>query len=322
MLLNRRSILVATMGVACSAIARAELWPRKPVRIILNFPAGGPGDAIARYLAQRMSAILGQQVFVENRSGGAGAVGILAASNAQADGYTFLYTTVTGVVQVPLVSKDQNFDPLRSVVPVMGIGSTPMGLFVHASTPVADFPGFIEWARKQPAGLDIGGGGPIVEIATAVLARSANVRLVYVPFRGTAPVVQAALAGDIKAFFSTPSPVITENIRAGKLRAIAVTSASSSSLVPGVDPIAKFIPGYVQDINFGFFAPAGIPAEAVVKFSETLAKVLAEPEMKERLSGFGLGLQPLAASEMARITARDAETIRKTLETTPVKFGE
>jgi tripartite-type tricarboxylate transporter receptor subunit TctC len=204
MLLNRRSILVATMGVACSPLAQAEIWPRKPIRIILNFPAGGPSDAVARYLAQHMSAILGQQVFVENRGGGAGAVGILAAANAQPDGYTFLYSTVTGVVQVPLVTKDQNFDPLRSVVPVMGVGSTPMGLFVHSSTPVADFPGFIEWARKQPAGLDVGGGGPTVEIATAVLARSANVRLVYVPFRGTAPVVQAALAGDIKAFFSRP----------------------------------------------------------------------------------------------------------------------
>lgn len=249
-------------------------------------------------------------------------VGILAAATAQADGYTFLYTTVTGVVQVPLVTRDQSFDPLKSVVPVMGIGSTPMGLFVHASTPAADFPGFIEWARKQPNGLDIGGGGPIVEVATAVLARSANVRLVYVPFRGTAPVVQAALAGDIKAFFSTPSPVISENIRAGKLRAIAVTSASESSLVPGVDPIAKFIPGYVQDINFGFFAPAGTPSEAVARFGETLTKVLAEAGMKERLSGFGLGLQPVGASEIARITARDAETIRKTLETTPVKFGE
>jgi tripartite-type tricarboxylate transporter receptor subunit TctC len=322
MLLNRRSILVATVGVACSALAQTEVWPRKPIRIILNFPAGGPSDAVARYLAQRMSAILGQQVFVENRGGGAGAVGILAAANAQPDGYTFLYSTVTGVVQVPLVTKDQSFDPLRSVVPVMGVGSTPMGLFVHSSAPVTDFPGFIEWARKQPAGLDVGGGGPIVEIATAVLARSANVRLVYVPFRGTAPVVQAALAGDIKAFFSTPSPVITESIKAGKLRAIAVTSASASGLVPGVDPIAKFVPGYVQDINFGFFAPPGMPAAAAAKFNETLAKVLAEPDMKERLSGFGLGLQPLAASEMARITARDAETIRKTLETTPVKFGE
>lgn len=320
-MLNRRSILMATMGVACSQVAQAELWPRKPIRVILNFPAGGPGDVVVRYVAQRMSAILNQQVFVENRSGGAGAVGILAAANAQADGYTFLYTTVTGLVQVPLVTKDPSFDPSKSVVPVMGIGSTPMGLFVHPSSPAADFPGFIEWAQKQPAGLDIGGGGPIVEIATAVLARSANVRLVYVPFRGTAPAVQAALAGDVKAFFSTPSPVISENIRAGKLRAIAVTSATASSLVPGVDPIAKFIPGYVQDINFGFFAPAGTPAEAVVKFSETLGKVLAEAGMTERLAGFGLGLQPTGASEVARLITRDAEMIRKTLETTPVKFG-
>jgi tripartite-type tricarboxylate transporter receptor subunit TctC len=322
MLFNRRSILVAAIAAGFGPVAWAEVWPRKPIRIILNFPAGGPGDAVTRYIAQRMGAILGQQVVVENRSGGAGAVGILAAANAPADGYTFLYTTVTGVVQVPLVTKDQNFDPFRSVVPVMGVGSTPMGLFVHASSPAIDFPSFIEWGRKQPTGLDIGGGGPIVEIATAVLARSANVRLVYVPFRGTAPVVQAALAGDIKAFFSTPSPVIAENIKAGKLRAIAVTSASASNLIPGVDPIAKFIPGYVQDINFGFFAPPGIPAEATARFGSALTTVLAEAGMKERLAGFGLSLQPAGASEIARVMARDAEIIRKTLETTPVKFGE
>lgn len=319
---NRRSILIAATAAAFGPVAWAEGWPRKPVRIIVNFPAGGPGDAVARYIAERMGPILGQQVVVENRSGGAGAVGILAAANAPADGYTFLYTTVTGVVQVPLVTKDQNFDPLRSVVPVMGVGNTPMGLFVHASSTASDFPSFVEWARKQPAGLDIGGGGPIVEIATAVLARSADVRLVYVPFRGTAPVVQAALAGDVKAFFSTPSPVIAENIKAGKLRAIAVTSASASDLVPGVDPIAKFVPGYVQDIHFGFFAPPGIPAEAATRFGNALTTVLAEPGMKERLAGFGLSLQPAAASEIARVTARDAEIIRKTLETTPVKFGE
>ncbi|MBI5278827.1 MAG: tripartite tricarboxylate transporter substrate binding protein [Burkholderiales bacterium] len=322
MFINRRSILVATAGAALGSLAWAQAWPSKTIRIILNFPAGGPGDAVTRYIAQRMGALLGQQVVVENRSGGAGAVGILAAANAPADGYTFLYTTVTGVVQVPLVTKDSSFDPLKSLAPVMGVGSTPMGLFVHASSPATDFPSFLEWARKQPAGLDIGGGGPIVEIATAVLARSANAKLVYVPFRGTAPVVQAALAGDIKAFFSTPSPVITENAKAGKLRAVAVTSASASNLVPGVEPIAKFIPGYVQDINFGFFAPPGIPAEAATRFGSTLATVLAEPGMKERLAGFGLSLQPATAAEVTRLTARDAETIRKTLETTPVKFGE
>lgn len=160
MLYNRRSILIAVTGAAFWPAAWAEGWPRKPVRVILNFPAGGPGDVVTRYVAQRMSALLGQQVIVENRSGGAGAVGILAVANAQADGYTFLYTTVTGVVQVPLITKDQTFDPLRSVIPVMGVGSTPMGLFVHAGSPATDFPSFLDWARKQAAGLDIGGVAP------------------------------------------------------------------------------------------------------------------------------------------------------------------
>jgi tripartite-type tricarboxylate transporter receptor subunit TctC len=277
---------------------------------------------VLRYLAQQMSVSLGQQIVVENKSGGAGAVGIIAAANAAPDGYTFLYTTTTGLVQVPLITKDPSFDPARSVVPVGGVGNTPIALLAHHSLPANDFPAFVEWARKQPAGVDIGGGGPIVEIATAVLAREARLKLVYVAYRGTAPVVQAALAGDVRVFFSTPSPAINEFVKAGKLKVLGVTSAQSSNLVPGAEPIAKYVPGYVQDINFALFAPNGTPSEAIAKLGQALVQALNAPGTSERFLNFGLNVRPAPASEVTAILARDAEAIRKTLETTQVKFGE
>ncbi|NDZ17074.1 tripartite tricarboxylate transporter substrate binding protein [Variovorax sp. WS11] len=275
-----------------------------------------------RYLAQQMSASLGQQIVVENRSGGAGAVGILAASNAAPDGYTFLFTTTTGLVQVPLITKDPSFDPARSVVPVAGVGNTPIALIAHRSLPANDFPSFLDWARTQEAGVYIGGGGPILEIATAVLAREARVKLVYVPYRGTAPVLQAALGGEVRIFFSTPSGAINDYIKAGKLKVLAVTSAEPSNLVPGAEHIAKYVPGYVQEINFALFAPRGTPAEATGKVGQALNEALGAPGTPERFLNFGLNVRPTSASELANIVARDAEAIRKTLETTPVKFGE
>jgi tripartite-type tricarboxylate transporter receptor subunit TctC len=321
-MLGRRSFLLLAAGAGASCLARADTWPSRPVRIVLNFPPGGPADVVLRYLAQEMSASLGQQVVVENRSGGAGAVGILAASNATPDGYTFLFTTTTGLVQVPLITKDASFDPARSVVPVAGVGNTPIGLFAHHSLPANDFPGFLQWARKQEAGVSIGGGGPILEIATAVLARETGVKLVYVPYRGTAPVLQAGVGGEIKVFFSTPSGAITDYVKAGKLKVLGVTAAEPSRLVPGAEPIAKYVPGYVQDINFALFAPRGTPNEAIGKIGQALHKALGAPGSAERFLNFGMTLRPTTAPELANIVARDAEAVRKTLETTPVKFGQ
>jgi tripartite-type tricarboxylate transporter receptor subunit TctC len=321
-MINRRDILVASAVAAGWPLARAEQYPNKPIKLIYNFAPGGPGDAVSRYLAQRMGVLLGQPVVVENRTGGGGAVGLLAGARAAADGYTFLYTTVTGVVQVPLVTKDASFDPLKSVMPIGGVGTTPLAILAHPSLPVNDFPSFVEWARKQPTGVDIAGAGPIIEIATAVLARETRLKLVYVAYRGNAPALQAVLAGDTKVFFNVPSAAVTELIKAGKLKVIGVTSAQPTVLFPGGQPISRYVPGYVQEIHFALYSPPGIPAEAAAKVGDALRKVLAEPGIEERFFSLGLNLQPLAAEEVTRVTARDVESIRKTLETTPVKFGD
>jgi tripartite-type tricarboxylate transporter receptor subunit TctC len=321
-MLERREVLAGLAALAVAGRPWAQSWPAKPIRLVLNFPPGGPTDVVSRYLAQKLSPLLGQPVVVDNRSGGAGAVGILAAANSAPDGYTLLYTATTGLVQVPLITKDASFDPLRSIVPVVGIGTTPIALLAHESLPASDFPGFVEWARKQQGGVDIGGGGPIIQIATAVLSRETGLKLIYVPYRGTAPVVQAALGGEIKAFFSTPSPTITELIKTGRLKVLGVTSAQPSRLVPGAEPIARYVSGYEQDLTYALFAPAGIPPAVAERVAAAVMQVLSGPGESERFLEFGLSLNPLPAAEVSRIAARDAETIRKTLETTPVKFGE
>lgn len=320
-MLNRREILLASAGAAAWPLARARNYPSKTIKLIYNFAPGGPGDGMARYLAQQMSGLLGQQVVVENKTGGAGAVGILSAANAPADGYTILFTTVTGVVQVPLVTRDESFDPLKSLAPLGGVGTTPLAILAHPSVPADDFPGFVEWARKQPTGVDIAGAGPIIEIATAVLAREAKLKLVYVSYRGNAPALQAVLAGDVKVFFNTPSAAIGELLKVGKLKVIGTTSAQPSSLFPGGVPISKYVPGYLQEINFAMFMPAGVQPEVAARLKGALRKVLEEPGLAERFHTLGLSLQPIGADEVTRVAAREMEAIRKTLETTPVRFG-
>jgi tripartite-type tricarboxylate transporter receptor subunit TctC len=321
-MLKRREVLAGLAAAATGGSGWAQSWPAKPIRLILNFPPGGPTDVVSRHLADKLSPLLGQPVVVENRSGGAGAIGILAAATSAPDGYTFLYTATTGIVQVPLITKDASFDPLRSIVPVAGIGTTPIALLAHESLPASDFPGFVAWARGQKGGVDIGGGGPIIEIATAILARETGLKLVYVPYRGTAPVVQAALGGEIKAFFSTPSPTIADLVKAGRLKALAVTSAQPSRLVPGAEPIGRHVSGYVQELTYAVFAPAGIPSDVATKVAAAVSQVLGAPGESERFLGFGLYLNALPAAEVSRIAARDAEAIRKALETTGVRFGQ
>jgi tripartite-type tricarboxylate transporter receptor subunit TctC len=321
-MLKRRDLLNAAIAATLCDAARSQSWPLKPVRLVVNFPPGGPGDVICRYLAQKLGPLLGHQVIVDNRAGGAGAVGILAAAHSAPDGYTFLYTATTGLVQVPLITKDASFNPMRSVIPVLGIGTTPIALLANSSLPANNFPGFIEWARQQKNGVDIGGGGPIIEVATAVLSKETGVKFVYVAYKGTSPVVQAALGGEITAFFSTPSPTISEFVKSGKLKVLGITSAQQSNLVPNAEPIARYVPNYVHDLTYGVFAPHGTPQEIRSKFAETLSQALSAPGEVEKFANFGLSLRLLTPAEVARAAERDSETIRKTLETTPVKFGE
>jgi tripartite-type tricarboxylate transporter receptor subunit TctC len=322
--MQRRTFCSAAALAALSSPshdARAAGFPEKTITLVYNFSPGGPGDAIARYLAQQIGVTLGQQVIVDNRTGGNGVVGILAAARAPADGYTLLYTPVTGVVQLPLVTKDASFSATGSLVPVLHVGKAPLVLYAHPSVPANDMPGWITWARTQPDGVDVAGAGPIIEVATALLSEQAKIKLVYVPFRGAAPALQATLGGDVKTFLCPPSSATAQNVAVGKLKALGVTTAEPSPLLPGVAPIALTVPNYVQEINFVLWAPRGVPADVLARLRDAALKALQAPDVEKRFRDQGLVVQPGSAAEVLRIVEREDRTIRRAVEKHGIKFS-
>jgi tripartite-type tricarboxylate transporter receptor subunit TctC len=318
----RRTILLAAAVLALAPAAMAQAYPSKPIKLVWPYAPGGPGDAIARLLATSMSASLGQQVIVENRTGASGSIGAVAVQRSPADGYTLLLNTITTNVQVPLVTKDPTFDPVKSLTPVVNVGSNPLAILVHPSVPATDFPSFIAWAKQQPSGVDVAVAGPTLEVASALLSQQANIKLVNIPFRGNAPALQAVLAGDVKVYYNTPSGTLLQHLKDGKLRLIAVASAEPSVLLPGAAPIATFIPGYVQDINYAIWGPAGMPPAIVARLGDAVRKAMAEPGMVEKFLQNGVAPALAGPEEVTRITLREAANIKRIMETTPVKFGE
>ena len=320
--MNRRQWTVAAAALVAAPWADAALhFPNRPIRLIYNFAPGGPGDAVARYLALRMGTALGQPIVVENMSGGNGVVGILAAARAPADGYTLLFAALTGIVQVPLLTRDGNFDPFKSVMPIANVGSAPLVLVGQSDIPADDFPSFVAWAAKQPAGVDVGGAGSIVEIATAVLAREAKLKLVWVSYRGMAPALQALLGGEIKVALVTPSAMLSEYVRSGRVKVIGVTSPQTSSLFPSAAPIARFVPGYEQEINYALWAPGGLTAETAARIEAALIQELKDPEMPAKLQINGMVKDYRDAAAVTKIARREDTTIRNVLATTSIKLG-
>ena len=301
--------------------AFAQQFPSKPIKLIYNYAPGGPGDAIARLLAGSMSNHLGQQVVVENRTGASGSIGGMAVSRSAPDGYTLLITTITTIVQLPLVTKDPSFDPVASLTPITNLGSNPLAILAHPSVPANDFPSFVEWARKQHAGVNVAVAGPTLEVASALLSQQAKIKLVNIAYRGAGPALQAVLAGDIKIYYNTPSGTLVQYLKEGKLKLIAVASAEPSPLLPGAVPIGRYVPGYVQDINYAVWAPPGTPADVVARLNDAIRKSLAEPGMGERFHANGVAMALGSAEEVTRITQREAANIKRIMETTPVNFG-
>jgi len=315
-------VILATALAAVVPLAAAQAFPDRPLKIIYTYAPGGTGDSLTRALADGMSKDLGQPVIVENRTGAQGTIGVLAGARAPADGYTMMLTTITTVVQTPLVTKDTSFDPITGMVPIANVSVTPLVLLAHPSVPANDFPSFVEWARKQEAGVDMAVSGPTLEVSTALLARDAKIKIVNINFRGGAPALQATLAGQTKIFFNTPSAQMTEFVKQGRLKVLGVTSAEPTPLVPGGVPISKFVPGYVQDINFAIWAPAGTPRDVVQKLSAAVKKAAAEPGMAERFHDMGTTLRPAGGDEVTRIAKREAQNIKTVMETTGMKYGQ
>lgn len=311
MLFSRRSAVIASLfGALCMpALAQAVDYPKRPLKIVYTYAAGGPGDAISRALAQALQKPLGQPVIVENRPGANGGVGTLAVAQAPGDGYTLLLTTITTVVQAPSVLSNVNVETIKGLVPISTLVRAPQVLVVSDKVQVKDYPSFVDWARKQAGGVSVAVAGPTDEKSLASLASAAKLNTVPVSYRGQAPALAAMLGGEVSVWMGTVSGPMIEHIQQGKLKVIGVTTAEPSPAVPGGVPLGRFVSGYAQDINFALWAPVGTPPEIVNKLTTAVHQVLDEPGMAEKFLSFSMPLFKAGPSEVMRIFERESVSL-------------
>jgi tripartite-type tricarboxylate transporter receptor subunit TctC len=301
MKLPRRTFLHLAAGVAAaptlSRIARAQAYPSRPVRIIVGFPPGGATDIQARLMGQWLSERLGQQFIIENRSGASGNIGTEAVAKAPADGYTLLQIVTPHAINAALYT-NLNFDFIRDIAPVICAARLAYVVVVHPSVPAATIPELIAYAKANPGKINYGsaGSGTPQNIACELFKMMAGVNLVHVPYRGGAPATTDLVGGHLQVIFSPVSESI-EHIKSGKLRALAVTTATRLDALPDVPPVGDFVPGYEASGFAGIGAPRGTPADIIELLNKELNAGVADAKIKARITE--LGGTPLGGSPAA-----------------------
>jgi tripartite-type tricarboxylate transporter receptor subunit TctC len=323
MKLRRRQFLRLAAGAAAlpafSRIARAQSYPAHPVRVISGFPPGGVNDTYARLISQWLSQRLGQQFFVENRPGAGGNIAAETLVRAAPDGYTLLLATSADCWNATLYDS-LKFHFIRDVAAVAPIARAPGVLVVHPSLPANSVPELIAYARSNPGKISVAsaGIGSAPHMYWELFRNLSGVDMLHVPYRGGGPAITDLLGGQVQAYFGTTASSI-EYIRAGKLRALAVTTATRLAALPDVPALAEFLPTYAASIFVGIVAPRDTPADIVGKLNEEINRALADPNITRRIAELGDTPLPLSSSEFAKLIAEETEKWAKVIRTAHVK---
>ncbi len=285
-----KCILAFLTGLAAGHAAHAQTWPVKPLRMVVPFAPGGAVDVTGRIIAQALSTRLGQQVVVENRGGAGGNIGVELVAKSPADGYIIVMATAGQISINPHMYAKLPFDPVKDLMPISPAGMAINALCVHPSLPVKSVKEFIAFAKERPGKLNFasGGIGASDHMATELFMSMTGIKLVHVPYKGGAPAMVDLLGGNVDLGFSTVATAIGP-IKAGRLRALGVTSAQRFELLPDVPAIAEAgVPGYESVAWYGLFAPAGTPTEVVKKMNEETVAILQTPDARKRLTEAGV----------------------------------
>jgi tripartite-type tricarboxylate transporter receptor subunit TctC len=323
MKIPRRSFLHLAAGAAAlpavSCLAWAQTYPTRPVRMMVGFPPGGPADILARLIGQRLSERLGQSFIIENRAGAQGQIATEAVIRAPADGYTLL-VIVPGNGIANALNDKLNFDFIRDTAPVAGISNGPLLMEVNSATPVYTIPEFIAYAKARPGTVNFAspGIGSTIQLCGELFKIMTGVDMVHVPYRGNAPAVIDLIAGRVQLLFAD-APSSLAHVRAGKLRALAVTTAERSKILPEVPTVSEFLPGFEASNWFGVVAPKNTPPDIIEKLNREINAALAEPDIKARLAD--LGAVPLAGSpaDFGKFIAAEAERWTKVIRAANIK---
>jgi tripartite-type tricarboxylate transporter receptor subunit TctC len=291
MITRRRGVLgsAALLLGALPVTAAAQQYPDKPIRLVVPYAPGGTTDIMARTLQEPLSKVLGQTVIVDNKAGAAGAIGTAQVANAAPDGYTLIFGNNGPSAIVPLIQKGVGYDPIKDFAPISLVSLAPMTLVVHPSVPVGTVKELIDFARKQPDGLEYGtaGAGSLGHLATELFGKEAGIKLVHVPYKGQALSTMGVLNGEVKLLITTSSDSQDAAVKAGKLKLLGVSTAQPSPLMPGAPTIGESLPGYEASVWFGILAPARTPKPVVDKLNAAIRQVLAQPDVQKRFLGYG-----------------------------------
>jgi len=323
MKLPRRKFLHLAAGAAAlpavSRIARAQAYPTRPVRIIVGFAAGGAADITARLMGQWLSERLGQPFIVENRPGAATNIAAEAVVKSAPDGYTLLLFGSSSTINATLYHK-LPFNLVRDIAPVAGTNRVPFVMEVNPSVPAKSVPEFIAYAKANPGKLTMasGGTGSATHVSGELFKMMTGVDMLHVPYRGGAPALTDLIGGQMHIMFDAMTSSI-EYIRAGKLRALAVTTATRSEALPELPTVSDFVRGYETSNVGGFGAPKNTPTEIIDRLNKEINAALADPKIKARLADLGAVPMPMSAADFGKLIAEETEKWGKVIRALNIK---
>ena len=310
-------LALAALLVSASAIGQA--WPQRPVRVVVSFAAGGNNDVLARIVSERLSAVMGQNFFVENRIGGNGAVAAEFVARSPADGYT-LFFAGSPLYSLPLAQK-VNFDPYTDFAPISIVGTNPFVLGVHISVPATTLKEFVDYVKQRPGQMNYasGGTGTTAHLAPALFLARAGLDMTHIPYKGGSQAVAGLVAGQVHMQMGNASELIQFS-KTGKIRMLGISSDKRSPQLPDLPAIAESYPGLVMGTFNGYLAPAATPKPLIDRLSQAIVKIVHEPATIARFNSMGVDATGTTPDEFAEFLRREAAMWRDAVKAAGIKL--
>ena len=314
--------LALVLALASISAANAQAYPNRPIRAIVPIAPGGGTDTTGRLVTTRLSEALGQQIVVDNRAGGGGTIGASIVAKAQPDGYTILFGSISTHGVNPAIYKNLPYDHIKDFAPVSLIGTVPNVLVVHPSLPVKSVSDLINYAKANPGKINYGsaGIGSPPHLSMELLKSMAGINLLHVPYKGAGPALAELLGGQTQVMCTSLAGQLP-HIKAGRVRALAVTTAKRNPQLPDVPTMIEAgVPGYEVTIWYAVFTPAGVPKPIITRLNSELVKLLKMPEMKERMAQIGVDPAPSTPQELAAFVKSETAKWTKVVQEAGVKL--
>jgi tripartite-type tricarboxylate transporter receptor subunit TctC len=312
--------LLATLAMALASPAMAQTYPAKTIKIVVPFAVGGIADTFARVIGQKLTDAWGQPVVVENRAGAGGNIGADLVAKSPPDGYTFVMGNIGTHAVNPYLTKNMPFDPLRDFVPIAHVLDAEGLLVVHPSVNAKSVADIVMLAKSEPGKLSYasGGLGTTSHLAGELFKSMAKVDVVHVPYKGNSPAITDLLGGQTQMIFAT-MPTVLPQVKAGRLRAVAVIGQERTPALPDVPTVAETLPGFAVSNWIGLFAPAGTPPEIVNKLNAEVQKIMQQPDVQKRLETEGAKFVPTTPQTFAAFQRAEAEKWSKAIREAGIK---